>query len=100
MPARTTRTQTRAAPVSAAASGVRRRPVRDTTSFPRGSDGLGVVVLVLIAVIARVVVLVAGEVDLVEDDPDLLGMRLDDRLQRPFREPAPRHLRADHEHDA
>src|SRR4051812_8866588 len=112
MPARTTSTHTRARPVSAAASWVLLEPPLAargapepgegpvTTRVTRGSDRLGVVVLVLIAVITRVVVLVASEVDLVEDDPDLLGMRLDDRLQRALGEPPPRHFRADHEHHA
>src|SRR5579862_7958423 len=46
------------------------------------SDGFGVVVLVLVTVVARIVVLVSREIDLVEDDGHHLWMTRGERLNR------------------
>jgi hypothetical protein len=63
----------------------------------RRSRDVGVVVLILVAVVAGIVVLVAREIDPVQQDRDLLRMRRHDGFERPLGEPPPRHLRADDE---
>src|SRR6185369_1992738 len=100
-------------PMAAAASGyaiqsyspanrksVRPRKTRRATR-PEGSDrGFSVVVLVLMPVVARIVVLVAREVDLVQDDGGRLRRRRHDGLEGALRKTPARHLGPDHERHA
>src|SRR3954471_10873048 len=69
-----------------------RNASRATRPAGRSDRGFGVVVLVLMPVVARIVVLVTGEVDLVEDDGGESRRRGHDRLERALGEAAPRHL--------
>src|ERR1043165_6036393 len=61
-----------------------RKTSRATSPAGRSDRGFGVVVLVLMAVVARIVVLVAREVDLVQDDGREARRRRHDRFERAF----------------
>src|SRR5665213_4570350 len=77
-----------------------RNASRATSPAGRSDRGFGVVVLVLVAVVARIVVLVAREVDLVEYDRGEPRRCGHDRLERPFGQPAAGHFGTDDEDDA
>src|SRR5207244_11673622 len=77
-----------------------RNASRATAPAGRSDRSFGVVVLVLMAVVARIVVLVARGVDLVEDDGGKSRRRGHDRFERALGEPAARHLSADDERHA
>src|ERR1700704_4330826 len=59
-----------------------------------------VVVLVLVPVVPRIVVLVAGEIDFVEHDRDRSGIGPQEGFEGALRETPSGHLGADHVHDS
>src|SRR5258706_15462219 len=82
------------------ATSIQTRRMRMKAAPDRSEGGFSVVVLVLTAVVARIVVLVFREVDLVQDDSGEVRMRAHDGFQRALGQATPRHLRADDERHA
>ncbi len=87
----------RSATISASRTGPARRAPGLRPTFPAAA---AVVVLVVMAVVARVVVPVAIEVDAVQHRADRLRLARREGFDRALGMRPPRHLRSDHEDDA